>query len=125
MLYSIISLLFFIGVAFHVMQKISSLKKEFDGKFSIKEVFVTFFEEEWDSLIVSVLVYAVMAIALYLIKHNDIVLPAWIDSWGIYSFSLVLGYSGQRIAYQYLATAETELNKRLSKMAPPTDEDTK
>jgi ABC-type Fe3+ transport system permease subunit len=110
--YLLISLLFLLGTAFHVMQKIAVLKNKFSD-LEFGTVWSTFFKEEWDSLIVSALVLGVVLITMYLINYNMVKLPDWVNDWGMYLISLILGYSGQRIAYKYLTTAEEALNKKV------------
>lgn len=113
MIYLLTSLLFYIGVGFHVMQKVSALKTKYENKVDSSVIWSTFFKEEWDSLIVSALVWMVLVVGLLVVEYNKLSLPGWLTDWGLFGASLVLGYSGQRIAYKYLTTAEQALDKKI------------
>lgn len=113
MIYLLTSLLFYIGVGFHIMQKVSALKTKYENKVERSVIWSTFFKEEWDSLIVSALVWMVLTVALVVVEYNKLALPDWLTNWGLFISSLVLGYSGQRIAYKYLTTAEQALDKKI------------
>lgn len=113
--YFLITALYLIGVGFHVMLKIMALRKCFP-QLKFAEVWNTFFLQEWDSLLVSGLVLSVCIIALFIVHQNMVTLPAWLDDWGMYFIPIVLGYSGQRIAYKYLATAEGVLERKVENL---------
>lgn len=113
MIYLLTSLLFYIGVGFHIMQKVSALKNKYENKVERSVIWATFFKEEWDSLIVSALVWMVLIVAIVVVQYNKLTLPDWLTNWGLYTSSLILGYSGQRIAYKYLTTAEQALDKKI------------
>lgn len=100
-----------IGILFHVMQKVRVLRLKFPQLAPIR-IWKTFFGEEWDSLIVSFLVWLVYEIWIYLSIVNQFKLPAMYKMYGIWLLALVLGYCGQRVAYRYLGTAEKVLQKR-------------
>lgn len=101
--YVLIFAIWLLGVGFDVMSKVAKLRKKFPD---FKQVFPLFFSEEWDSLIVSGLVLLLLELALFILRYNEVVLPAWIENWGMYAIGLVFSYSGQRIAYKYLGTSE-------------------
>lgn len=109
--YVLISVVFVLGTAFHVMQKVMTLRKKFPT-LGFGKIWGTFIGEEWDSLMVSTLLLAVVNLFLYIKFYNEWVFPAWLENWGLYTITLVVGYSGQRIAYRYLGTAEKVLEKR-------------
>lgn len=113
--YLLTTVLFCLGVGFHVMQKVMTLKNSFT-QFSFQSIWQTFFKQEWDSLVVSLLVLCVVEIALFISYNNSVKFPPWLDEWGMYLIPLVLGYSGQRIAYKYLQTAEGVLEKRVENL---------
>lgn len=104
-----------VGILFHVMQKIRILRDKFP-QFNPNQVVKTFFGEEWDSLIISFLVWLVYEIWIYISMMHNLGLPMWYKLYAIYALALVLGYSGQRIAYKYLGTAERILEKRAEKL---------
>lgn len=109
--YILTSILMLVGILFHVMQKVRQLKIQFP-ELAPHRVWKTFFGEEWDSLIVSFLVWLVYELWLYISIKNGFRLPNWYDMYGMYGLALVLGYCGQRVAYRYLGTAEKVLQKR-------------
>lgn len=109
--YILTSILMLVGILFHVMQKVRQLKIQFPELAPVR-VWKTFFSEEWDSLIVSFLVWLVYELWLYISVINGFRLPNWYDMYGMYGLALVLGYCGQRVAYRYLGTAEKVLQKR-------------
>ena len=113
--YLLTIVLFILGVCFHVMQKIMILKASFP-QLKFRDIWNTFFKQEWDSLVVSGLVLCVAEIALFIAVNNKVTLPNWLDEWGMYLIPLVLGYSGQRIAYKYLQTAEAVLEKKVENL---------
>lgn len=116
MIYFLTIVLFIIGVLLHVMSRISKLRKKFP-ELAAGDVFLTFFREDWDSLIVSGLVLLGLEVALYIIQvEQGIVLPAWLDTWGMYLFSFVMGYAGQRLVYKYLNTAEGVLERKVENL---------
>ena len=47
------------------------------------------------------------------ISNSLVAIAEWLEDWGMYIFALVIGYSGQRIAYKYLGAAEQILEKKV------------
>lgn len=121
MVYILTTVLMLVGILFHVMQKIRQLRIKFP-ELAPNRVLKTFFGEEWDSLIVSFLVWLVYVLWIYISIRNNYKLPTWYDMYGIYGLALVLGYCGQRVAYRYLGTAEKVLQKRVDIMEQETEE---
>lgn len=111
MIYILTTILMVIGILFHVMQKVRQLRLKFPD-LAPARVWKTFFGEEWDSLIVSFLVWLVYQLWLYISIRNKYELPDWYDMYGIYGMALALGYCGQRVAYRYLGTVEKVLQRR-------------
>ena len=100
-----------IGVIFHVMLKVRQLRIKFPD-LSPGKVWGTFLFQEWDSLIVSGLVIMTMVFIVHLggVKYLGIG-----EDWAtLITFvgMIVIGYSGQRIAYKYLNTAEKVLSDK-------------
>ena len=120
--YIIIFTLQLLGIAFHVVQKVNTLDKQYPEK-SIKEIYSLFFENEWSSLSVSALVLfadlffhfiidqyfpAVREISMTVPLIN-VTMPYLAVSFII---AIVLGYGGQRLAYKYLGKAEQYLSDK-------------
>lgn len=109
--YVLVLIIFCLGVGFHIMQKIITLRVKFH-EFGFSQIFGTFFKEEWDSLMVSALVLSALELALFITDVTHKILPSWVTNWGMWVLPLVLGYAGQRIAYKWLGTAAEELEKK-------------
>jgi hypothetical protein len=109
--YSLIFLFWLIGVGWCVMAKVSDLKKKFPT-LGFSTIWATFLKEEWDSLFTSCLVLFTMEAAWYIVTINQVKIPVWLDLWGMYAISLLLGYCGQRVAYKYFKTAESKLEEK-------------
>lgn len=109
--YFLTTVLMIIGIALHVMSKISALRKRFP-ELSPKTVLDTFFKEEWDSLIVSGLVLVLAEIILYTTVSNGVKFAPWFDMYGMYGMAVLWGYAGQRLAYKFLSTGESVLEKK-------------
>ena len=120
--YIIIFTLQLLGIAFHVVQKVNTLDKQYPEK-SIKEIYSLFFENEWSSLSVSALVLfadlffhfiidsyfpAVREMAITVPVIN-LTMPYLAVSFIV---AFVLGYGGQRLAYKYLGKAEQYLSDK-------------
>jgi hypothetical protein len=113
-----------LGILFHVSQKVIQLDKANPEK-KIPEIYSLFFDNEWASLIVSLLVLVTNIVAHIItvvyfpgysdvsvtVPYIDLTVPAVV---GFYLLALVCGYAGQRIAYNYLGKAETYLNTKVS-----------
>jgi len=113
--YFLILVASFLGVAYDVMSNIKKLRVKFPTA-AKGEIVNTFFAEEWDSLIVSLLVFCTLEFILFVLRYNGVLLPDWFENWGMYAFAGVISYSGQRIAYKALGTAEKVLGDRVDKM---------
>lgn len=115
--YILISVAMILGVGYHVMQKIATLRVKFPTM-RPGDVFNTFFVEEWNTLIVSGLVWATGLFVLYVIRTNEVKLPDWVENWGMYAIAAVIAYSGQRLAYKILGTAEQALSDKINGGGP-------
>lgn len=115
MTYFITTILFALGVGYHVMQVIQRLRRKFPDK-GFREIFDTYFREEWDSLIRSGLVWATYELFLFVLDKSEAVMPLWWEKYfAAYALAVVLGYAGQRLAYKYLGTAEKVLSEKAEK----------
>lgn len=113
--YVLVLMLSIIGVLYDVMGKIRGLRRKFP-QFHKGEIINTFFSEEWDSLIISGLVVATLETGLFIVRYNELNLSTWLEEWGIYFIALAVSYSGQRLAYKALGTAEKVLSDKVDKM---------
>jgi hypothetical protein len=99
-----------IGIGFHVMQKIIKLDDDHVG-INRKQVFKIFFDEDWDTLVVSALILLSHLLVHYVI---DTYTPDFraVNYYILYSFgaALMLGYLGQRWVYKVLGSAEKKID---------------
>lgn len=120
--YIIIFTLQLLGIAFHVVQKVNTLDKQYPEK-SIKEIYSLFFENEWSSLSVSALVLFADLFFHFIIdsyfpavREMSITVPLINLTMPYLAVSFivafVLGYGGQRLAYKYLGKAEQYLSDK-------------
>jgi hypothetical protein len=114
MVYLLILILQTIGVGFHVMQKVISIGTSNPEKHK-NEILGIFFQEDWDTLLVSLLILALDEVAHYVITHYAVSLSAYqyfdLISMGV---ALILGYAGQNLIYKWLGTAESFLDKKVT-----------
>lgn len=113
--YFLTTFLMIIGVAYHTMSVVSKQRKKFP-ELEFKSIWSNFFSQEWDSLMVSALGVVLAETVLYTIRLNEVVLPSWIENWGMYLLAVVWGYAGQRLAYKFLATGESILEKKAEQL---------
>lgn len=108
--YLLIFILQLLGIGFHVMQKVIKIG-DTHRELSRKQVFNAFFDEDWDTLIVSGLVLIVNLVAHYIIDAYTPEFRASVNYYALYAFAIafILGYSGQRLAYKWLGSAEKKL----------------
>jgi hypothetical protein len=107
----LLAVIYIIGVLYHVLQKVGKIKEKVNGQFS--GVWRIFFKEEWNTLCVSALGLITVQIFWFVAHWKQIPLPEWLHDWGIYFFTLLMGYSLQRKIYQILGTFETVVDKKL------------
>jgi len=111
-----------LGVSFHVGQKIISLDSQYPEK-SKNEIIKLFFENEWASLGVSVLIimghlflHGVIAFYMPGAEENIIEIPFTniVIPWGLAGvlIAIIFGYGGQRLAYKYLGKYEQYLSDK-------------
>ena len=115
MIYILTVFAFILGCCFHVMGKVSVLKKTFPDLLP-RTIWKTFWREEWNVLIGSAVVLFTLELSIYIINYFSILIPDWLQ-WGIYPISLVLGYAGQRLIYKYLGTAEKILEQKADEIS--------
>jgi hypothetical protein len=111
--YILIFLLELAGIGLHVMQKIIGIGNRHPGK-KRPEIIGIFWDEDWDTLIVSAIVLFINLIAHFIVAEYATYLTEW-EYYDLFSFglALVLGYAGQRVIYNYLGTAEKYLNQQV------------
>lgn len=112
--YLIIAALQIIGIGLHAFQKIGELDKKYPD-LPAKGVINAFWEEDWYTIGVSVLVLLANELFHYIISdYTD--LETSVTYYFLYAFGLsfLLGYAGQRLVYKYLGTAEKFLEKKVN-----------
>jgi hypothetical protein len=100
-----------LGVAFHVMQKIIKLDDDHKG-ITRRQVFALFFDEDWDTLAVSGLIFLLHLAVHYVIDTYTPDFRAGINFYILYVFAsaFMLGYLGQRAVYRWLGSAEKRID---------------
>lgn len=100
--YFIIFILQIIGILFHVFEKVRIIDAQNREK-GTREVFLIFFEYEWVTLSISILVLALNVITHYIIDTyaNDLTTVRYYHIY-VFVLAFILGYAGQRIVYKYL-----------------------
>lgn len=109
--YAIVTFLFFIGFGYFVMRTITKLKRAYP-KLGFSDVWKTFFREEWDTILTSLLGLALMLMIIFIPRYNGYTLPDWYENFGMYGLALVDGYAGTKLIYKYMGTAEGILDKK-------------
>jgi hypothetical protein len=113
MIFILTTLIFILGVGFHVTRVIDKLRIKFPT-LCINDILNTFFKEEWNTLFRSALVLCTYELFLFIIQTAEIKMPGWWEKFLVpYGLALVLGYAGQRLIYKYLGTAESVLEKQV------------
>lgn len=107
----LIALAYLLGVAYDAMSKVARVRKKHPS-LSFKETWGTFFMEEWNTMVVSMLGWVTVQFAWYVIHLNKVKLPEWIDQWGVYLIAVLLGYALQRLIYKFLGTFEGVLEDK-------------
>lgn len=125
--YLIIGAFQFLGVGFHAGSKIAVFDKQYPEKSNWEIVWV-FLREDWNTLLMSILVLFLNLLVhfvikeyvpdVFLIKFSFVVFNVTITLpiiliW--YLISFVAGYFGQRAIYKALGTAEKFLGDKLDK----------
>lgn len=108
--HSILAALYILGVCYQVMQEIGKQRKKYPA-YRPGQLFGTYWQEEWNTLIVSAL--GLVTLQLFgLIAHiKNIPLPVWLHDWGVYALTPVAGYGWHRIVYSWLGTTEKRLTE--------------
>lgn len=115
-IYILCGIAYFFGQVLSAMEKIAQLKAKFQ-QLAPGVIIGTYFKEEWNTIIVSMLIMGLCQFALYIAIMNHRPGPEWFWQWGVYVLALVLGYAGQRIVYKYMKTTEKKLNSFNDKIA--------
>lgn len=107
-----LSVLYLLGVGYHVMQKIGKIKHKY-SQLSPENIFKVFFKEEWNTLIVSGLGLVSMQLLWFIAHYENITLPTWLTNGGVYIAFLIGGYCLQRLIYKVLGTFEKAVDKQI------------
>jgi hypothetical protein len=113
--YLLITILQLLGIGFHVAQKIITLGDKFPDEKKKGVILAAFWDEDWDTLLVSFLVLISDLVAHVVIHYIGLEMSKeWY--WQVFPFALafVLGYGGQRIAYKVLGSAEQVLTTQVT-----------
>ena len=112
--YLIVFALQVIGIGLHVMQKVAAFDRQYPEK-KMREIFITFWEEDWNTVFISALVMCLNLVVHFIIARYAPALTL-VNYYHLYAFggAFVMGYAGQRLIYNYLGTAEKFLDKKVN-----------
>ena len=110
----LITAIYLLGVGYNALQKVGNIRAKYPG-LSFKTVWVSYFNEEWNTLMVSGLGLLTVQIFWFISHTKNIPLPHWLHEWGIYLFDLFLGYALHRIIYRYMGTMEKVIDEKFGK----------
>lgn len=120
----LILIFFLIGAGFHIMQKIGALREKFPS-LTPKTVWTTFFNEEWNVLIISFLCLLLLESLHFVVTVKEVELGELAKKWWfLYVLSTLVGYAGQRLIYKYLGSAEAALNRKVGIQTTTTTQET-
>ena len=108
----LLAALYLLGATYQVMREIARLRK-MNTALRPVEVFRTYYQEEWNTLIVSGLGLLTVQLFFFIIHFKGYELPGWLHQWGIYPLSLVAGYGWHRIVYKWLGSTEAAIIKQI------------
>lgn len=113
--YILILALYGLGAYFSALEKVSFIRKRNPG-FTFKEVGNTYFQEEWNTIMVSLGGLAVIEIFWFIIHKENMTIPSWVHNYGgAYGIALVLGYCFQRVIYKFLGSTESAIQNKVGK----------
>ena len=108
----LLAILYILGAAYQVMREIARLRK-INPALRPGEVFQTYYREEWNTVMVSVLGLLTVQLFFFIIHFKGYELPGWLHQWGVYPLSLVAGYGWHRIVYKWLGSTEAAIIKQI------------
>lgn len=109
----LIGILYMLGVCYYVMRKINKLRTE-HPELKRMEVFKTYWDEEWNTNIVSGLGFITVQVFLLIAHLKKIPLPEWLHEWGLYLGAIVAGYCFHWAIYAWLGTTEQAVAKKIN-----------
>lgn len=112
--YLIVLILELIGISLHVMEKVAVFDKKYP-ECSINQIFKVFWRQDWNTVIISVIVLC-LNLMIHLIINWYAPELTTIKYYLLYAFggALLLGYGGQRFVYRSLGTAEKFLDNKVN-----------
>jgi len=113
LIYVLPALCLLLGIGYSVMESVSKLHKKYP-QYGMKSVIWTFISEEWNNLLISVLVFFTYMLFIFISQNNGYVFQPWFAQWGVFLLAFVLGYAGQRIAYSALKSTEGAIRQKIA-----------
>lgn len=111
-----ISLLQFVGIGLNVMKNIIGLGDTFPSK-TKKEILVEFWNRDWDTLIVSILIWFAHIVIHVIMAYYDFAFLITSYEYYLavsYSLALVVGFGGQALAYKWLGKATQYFDNKVN-----------
>lgn len=113
----LIIVLYLIGVAYHILQRIREIRNKYPDLTS-KKVWAVYKNEEWDTMLVMGVCLLMIELFWIIAIYKDLPMKPWIRQWGVYPISVACGYFLHRIIYKVLGTTEKVIDKRIDEFAP-------
>lgn len=110
--YLLILALYGLGAYFSALQKIIGIRTR-NPKATMIEVRKTYLEEEWNTILSVMGCLVLVELAWYIIHMNNVKVPAWIHTWGIYAISLLAGWCLHRLIFKFLGTTEKAVERKI------------
>lgn len=110
--YLLILALYSLGAWFSALQKVMGIRQR-NPLATLNEVKKTYLQEEWNTIMAVVGCLALVEIAWFIIHKNEVKIPTWVHSWGVYAMSLLAGWCLHRLIFKFLGTTEKAVEKKI------------
>jgi hypothetical protein len=110
--YLLILALYSLGAWFSALQKVMGIRAR-NQLATIKEVWKTYRQEEWNTVFSVVGCLALVEIAWYVIHLNNVKVPVWFHQWGVHASALLAGWCLHRLIFKLLGTTERAVEKKI------------
>jgi hypothetical protein len=111
--YVLIFIFEILGISLNVMQNVIKIGDN-HPTMNKKDIFAEIWNQDWDTLIVSLIIIVINLFVHYVLYYIDAPVIK-IEYYFLYSvvIALLVGYSGQRLAYKLLGSAEKAIDKKV------------
>lgn len=113
----LIIMLYLIGVAYHILQRIREIRKQYPDLLP-GQVLKVYRSEEWDTMLVMAVCLIMLELFWIIATYKHLPMPYWLRQWGLYPISVTCGYLLHRAIYKLLGTTEKVIDKRIDEFTP-------